>query len=266
MHPGRSAAIGTRTPTPSLSPPPLPVLVHICRGSVVPGKLWPGACARLLVTGMIVTDLKPSPARTENLTYGESFGIWRSTSPKVCLENCFRVQQAVRAARVTMAMGTDERQRLHHSHCTSTTCLFLCNAPTCQGTASLQSLPQEESTFSYKARGQRCSQISPVRVRPQPLTPGTPASGASFPTLAQEPLPEVTGRSYGQFCPPGVQATLGKSCLSLYSRTLELLKSVLMDTAPPAVLIVLCTGNHCPPGALVEHRLPRARQAHSPQV
>lgn len=76
----------------------------------------------------------------------------------------------------------------------------------------------------------------------------------------------MTGRSYGQFCPPEVQAALGKSCLSLYSRTLKLLQSVLMDTASPAVRIVLCIGNHCAPGALVEHGLPRAGQADSPQV
>lgn len=89
--------------------------------------------------------------------------------------------------------------------------------------------------------------------------PWHPSIRCKLPTLAQEPLPEVTGRSYGQFCPPGVQAALGKSCLSLYSRTLKLLKSVLMDTASPAVRIVLCIGNHCPPGALVENRLPRIR-------
>jgi len=96
--------------------------------------------------------------------------------------------------------------------------------------------------------------------------PWHPSIRCKLPTLAQEPLPEVTGRSYGQFCPPGVQAALGKSCLSLYSRTLQLLKSVLMDTAPPAVRIVLCIGNHGPPGALVENRLPRVRQTDSPQV
>jgi len=63
----------------------------------------------------------------------------------------------------------------------------------------------------------------------------------------------------GSFVPPGVQAALGKSCLSLYSRTLKLLQSVLMDAAAPSVRVVLCTGNHRPPGALVENRLPRAR-------
>lgn len=96
--------------------------------------------------------------------------------------------------------------------------------------------------------------------------PWHPSIRCKLPTLAQEPLPEVSGRSYGQFHPPGVQAALGKSCLSLYSRTLKLLKSVLMDTASPTVWIVLCIGNHCPPGALVENRLPRAGQADSPQV
>lgn len=76
----------------------------------------------------------------------------------------------------------------------------------------------------------------------------------------------MTGRSYGRFCPPGVQAALGESCLSLHSRALELLKPVLMDTACPAVRIVLCIGNHRPPGALVENRLPRIRQTDSPRV
>lgn len=96
--------------------------------------------------------------------------------------------------------------------------------------------------------------------------PWHPSIRCKLSTPAQEPLPGVTGRSYGQFCPPEVQAALGKSCLSLYSRTLKLLQSVLMDTASPAVRIVLCIGNHCAPGALVENRLPRARQADSPQV
>lgn len=96
--------------------------------------------------------------------------------------------------------------------------------------------------------------------------PWQPSIRCKLPTPAQEPLPEVTGRSYGQFCPPGVQAALGKSCLSLYSRTLKLLKSVLMDTASPSVRVVLCIGNHSPPGTLVENRLPRIGQADSPQV
>lgn len=124
----------------------------------------------------------------------------------------------------------------------------------------------EKSVFSYQARGQYCSQISRVHFSTSASDPWHPSIRCKLPTPAQEPLPEVTGRSYGQFCPPEVQAALGKSCLSLYSRTLKLLQSVLMDTASPTVWIVLCIGNDSAPGALVENRLPRVRQAHSPQV
>lgn len=178
-----------------------------------------------------------------------------------------------------MAMGTDERQRLHHSHCTSTICLFFfffaffffplkfflqCTHVPGNSFATVSASRE----IRLLLQGQRPILLTNLTRACQTSAsdPWHPSIGCKLPTLAQEPLPEVTGRSYGQFCPPGVQAALGKSCLSLYSRTLKLLKSVLMDAASPAVLIVLCTGNHCPPGALVEHRLPRARQAHSPQV
>lgn len=128
------------------------------------------------------------------------------------------------------------------------------------------SLCLREICFLLQARGQRGVRVSPRCPRPQPPTPCTPSIRCKLLTPAPGPLPEGAGRGRRQLRPPQVQAALGKPCLSLYARALQLLQSVLVDTASPTVRVVLCTGHRGPPGAWVKGRLPGAGGTNSPQV
>lgn len=86
---------------------------------------------------------------------------------------------------MTLATGTDETeaapQSLHLNHFAFPLCVlfvwgFFAMYPHAPRNSFAAVSASERSALSCKARGQHCSQISPVHFRPQPLTPGTPAS------------------------------------------------------------------------------------------
>lgn len=111
-----------------------------------------------------------------------------------------------------------------------------CNVLTHQGTALLQSLPQRNLLSSARPEANTAHKSHPCIQTSASDPPPAPSIGCDLPTPAQEPLPEVTGRSCGQFC----------SSWSPSSPRKVLFESLLQNLEAAAV----CTdGRCCPLGA-----------------